>query len=722
MSEASSQIATSPAGFLERPTNNLKSAPTNKPLAKTTRRSVSSMKGLLPLTLSTSSCTSLANQLPEEALEQRVDDYFPEVLVQDLELSKIIFEARSMTAGSPTSSSLLPFDDCTDKSIATMNTMNPYRASSLSPYQSGYLRVQTLGAIQERNSMVSFLDQQEDERSGDAASDSCSATETDASSVYDAAPPSFFLRRQSIDTNVPSLDPTKAKMTPPRLSAISPSESSRCESSWIETDSDVEDDREEDAIYGTVLHLSPRPPTPPEFETRVDSRSSSGNMHKFLHRKSHSSTDAAALASPPGQHLSNSTAQAWRPSSTQYSRHSHTQMQCPDSPDSLYLPISQYTPPTPHSQSMHYMPDGGLARRASNRSIIRPANNHTTNATVIDDCARTEYNQFVSSLDSKYAPRADSVYIRPSPPPSPLPSVQMWLNGSAQLFSLPFQSDELARVVPLPPDVMETLRVTTACFPETMLLSSSLTIETIRAYSRKARNPGAEFTPPPTSRCSTPTSSKQSLWRRVVKRGSQQSNQRTRDVHTPTASLLQSPSLSSLESPKPWTSIKNVFGNCSDYICDALYSHIVAYNYISALVARYPTSLGCGRSCSSPVGSQHDDIPKKAASLLGLNERANSTSAASIRSARRFSSSHWGREDFIATSPLATSPHQDMAIRSIQTELLRCIRRLIATARLMAESDGVDEKMVEMDIEDADVLFMRSLCEIVRVNEEAAYL
>ncbi|KAL6800710.1 hypothetical protein GGI42DRAFT_343571 [Trichoderma sp. SZMC 28013] len=647
------------------------------------------MKGLLPLTLSTSSCSSLTNQLPEEALERRVDDYFPEVLVQDLELSKIIFEART---------------------------------SSLSPYQSRYLRVQTLGAIQERNSMVSFLDQQEDARSGDAASDSCSATETDASSVYDAAPPSFFLRRQSIDENVSSLDPTKGKITLPKLSPMSPSESSRCESSWIETDSDVEDDREEDAgIYGAVLHLSPRPPTPPEFEARVDSRSSSGNMHKFLHRKSHSAADAAVLASPPGQHLSNSTAQAWRPSSTPYSKHSQTQMQYPDSPESIYLPMSQYTPPTPHSQTMPYMPECGLARRTSNRSIIRSANNHPTEATAISDCARTEYNQFVSSIDSKYATRADSVYIRPSPPPSPLPSVQMWLNGSAQLFSLPFQSDELARVVPLPPDVMETLRVTTACFPETMLLSSSLTIETIRAYSRKARNPGTDVAPLPMSRCSTPTS-KQSLWRRVVKRGSQQSSQqRTRDVHTPTARLLQSPSLSSLESPKPWTSIKNVFGNCSDYICDALYSHIVAYNYISALVARYPTSLGCGRACS-PVGSQHDDIPKKAASLLGLNEGANSTSAASIRSARRFSSSHWGREDFMATSPLATLPHQDMAIRSIQTELLRCIRRLIATARLMAESDNADEKMVEMDIEDADVLFMRSLCEIVRVNEEAAYL
>ncbi|KAL7947438.1 hypothetical protein V8C42DRAFT_317770 [Trichoderma barbatum] len=524
-----------------------------------------------------------------------------------------------------------------------------------------------------------------------------------------------------MDTYVSSLDPTKGRVSLSKISPISPSESSRCESSWIETDSDAGDDREEDAgICGAMLHLSPRPPTPPEFEGGIDSRSSSGNMHKFLHRKSHSVAGAAVLASHPGQHLSNSTAQVWRPSSTQYPRQSQTQMQYPDSPESIYLPMSQYTPPATHSQSMHCMPESGLSRRTSNRSIIRPANSHAAEAALVNnECVKAEYNQFVSSIDSKYAPRVDSVYIRPSPPPSPLPSVQMWLNGSAQLCSLPFQSDELARVVPLPPDVMETLRVTTACFPETMLLSCSLTIETIRAYSRKARNPGVDFAPLPMPRCPTPTS-KQSLWRRVVKRGSQ-SNQRTRDVHTPTASLLQSPSLSSLESPRPWISIKNVFGNCSDYICDALYSHIVAYNYISALVARYPTSLGYGRSCS-PVGSQHEDIPKKAASLLGLNEGANSTSAASIRSAKRFSSSHWGREDFMATSSLATSANQDMAIRSIQTELLRCIRRLIATARLMAESDTTDEKMVEMDIEDADVLFMRSLCEIVRVNEEAAYL
>ncbi|KAM0256213.1 hypothetical protein ACHAQJ_005084 [Trichoderma viride] len=717
MSVASLQIA-SPTGFLEQPANNSEGAPTKKTLAKATRRSVSSMKGLLPLTLSsTSSCSSLNTQPPDEALERRVDDYFPEVLARDLEASKLIFEARSMTAGPPISSSPLPLDDYVEKPKAVTTS---YRLSSLSPYQSAYMRVQALGAIQERGSMVSFLDQQEDARLGDAASDSCSATETDASSVYDAAPPSFLIRHQSVDRSVASLHSTKERPSSSNMSPISPSEGSRCESSWIEADSDVEDEHEEDiGIYNTAPHLSPRPPTPPEFDVSIDSTTHpSGNMHKFVHRKSHSVAGAAVIAPPPGQHLSNSTAQMRRPSSTQYPR--YPQMQYPDSPESICLPVSQYSPSIPPLQSLHYSPDSGLSRRASNTSVKRRVSSRVANATLMnDECTTLEYNQFLSSIDSTYAPRCDSVYIRPSPPPSPLPSVQMWLNGSAQLFSLPFQSDELARVVPLPPDVMETLRVTTACFPETMLLSSSLTIETIRAYSRKARNPGSDVTPLPSSQCSIPLS-KQSLWRRVVKRGSQGS-QKSRDVHTPSANMLQSPSSSSLDSPKPWTPIKNVFGNCSDYICDALYSHIVAYNYVSALVARYPTSMGHGRSCS-PVGSTHEDIPKKAASLLGLNEAASLTSAASIRSMKRFSSPNWGKDDFRAASPIVTSPNQDMAVRNIQTELLRCIRRLIATARLMSESETAEEKMVEMEMEDADVLLMRSLCEIVRVNEEAAYI
>jgi hypothetical protein len=716
MSVTSLQTATSPTCFLEQSANSSRSAPTKITPARATRRRVSSMKGLLPLTLSsTSSCSSLHSQLPDEALEQRVDDYFPEVLARDLEISKPIFEARSMTAGPPISPSSSSFNDHMDK----LKTATPSYRPTFSPYQSAHLRVQTLGAIQERGSMVSFLDQQENDGLNDMTSDSCSATETDTSSIYSAEPPSFLIPHLSIDKKVSKLKLTNEKSPSSNISSISRSECSRNDNSWIEADSDAEDEyREEAGIYSTALHLSPRPPTPPEFEASIGSISVGGNTHNFLHRKAHSVTGPSGIAPLPGQHLSNSMAQTWRPSSTQYPG----QMRYPDSPESLCLPMQQCTTSIPSLQSLQYPPESDLSRRTSNTSIKKRAGSHAAEAaSMVYESATPEYNHFVSCIDSKHAPRYDGVYIRPSPPPSPLPSVQMWLNGSAQLFSLPFQSDELARVVPLPPDVMENLRVNTACFPATMLESSSLTIETIRAYSRKARNPTADTSPPPSPQFPA-TMSKQSLWRRVVKRGSQMPS-KMRDPHAVGANGLQSPSSSSLESPKPWTSIKNIFGNCSDKMCDALYSHIVAYNYISALVARFPAPMAPGRSCS-PIELQGDDIPRKAASLLGLNEASMMNSAAgSVRSAKRNSfMTQRGRDDGRTASPVSTIASQDMAIRNIQTELLRCIRRLIAAARVMSESGSAKEMLVEMDMEDADVLLLRSLCEIVRVNEEVAYI
>ncbi|UKZ71278.1 uncharacterized protein TrAtP1_012238 [Trichoderma atroviride] len=716
MSVNSLQTATSPTCFLEQSANSSRSAPTKITLARATRRRVSSMKGLLPLTLSsTSSCSSLNSQLPDEALEQRVDDYFPELLARDLEISTPIFEAKSMTAGPPIPPTASSFNGHVDKpKVATV----PFRPT-FSPYQSAHLRVQALGSIQERHSMVSFLDQQESDRLHDMTSDSCSATETETSSIYSAEPPSFLVPHLSIHKRVSKLQLANEKPPSSNISPISRSEGSRHDSSWIEADSDAEDEyREEAGIYSTVLHLSPRPPTPPEFEASSGSISVGGSTHKYLHRKAHSVTGSSGIAPPPpGQHLSNSMAQTWRPNSTQYPG----QMRYPDSPESLYLPMPQCTPSIPSLQSPQYPPESGLSRRTSNTSIKKRAGSHAAEAaSTTYERATPEYNHFVSCIDTKQAPRYDGVYIRPSPPPSPLPSVQMWLNGSAQLFSLPFQSDELARVVPLPPNVMENLRVNTACFPDTMLDSSSLTIDTIRAYSRKARHPATDTSPLPSPQFPT-TPSRQSLWRRVVKRGSQMPL-KTRDPHAAGgANNLQSPSSSSLESPKPWASIKNIFGNCSDYICEALYCHIVAYNYISALVARFPAPMAPGRSCS-PIELQGDDIPRKAASLLGLNEATTVTSAASVRSAKRNSFTQWGKDDGRSASPVGTFASQDMAIRNIQTELLRCIRRLIAAARLMSESGAAGEKVVEMDMEDADVLLLRSLCEIVRVNEEVAYI
>jgi hypothetical protein len=87
----------------------------------------------------------------------------------------------------------------------------------------------------------------------------------------------------------------------------------------------------------------------------------------------------------------------------------------------------------------------------------------------------------------------------------------------------------------------------------------------------------------------------------------------------------------------------------------------------------------------------------------------------------RWSSSSSGKDDFIASmkqAPVSTSTAHDNAVRDIQAGLVRCIARLIATAKLMAESGTGEERMVEVEAREADVLFTRSLCEIVRLAEE----
>ncbi|KOS19750.1 hypothetical protein ESCO_001169 [Escovopsis weberi] len=267
------------------------------------------------------------------------------------------------------------------------------------------------------------------------------------------------------------------------------------------------------------------------------------------------------------------------------------------------------------------------------------------------------------------------------------------------------------------------------CFPETMLLSSSLTIETIRSYSKKVRQPGAErlsmaaapqftFSAGPAGpvmpiESTSPCAGTKSRWRRVVRRASPCSKKKRESRFW--ESSAEPPSATAFEAPKPWLSLKNVFGNCSDYICDALYAHIVAYNYVSALVARNPppNPSNSRRSCSSGP-SDNEDIPKKAATLLGFGQSAG---AALIGVASRT-----GKKPRPSSKTSGVSSN-DAALRAIKCGLQRCIRQLITTARLMAEEDSGEgeDRPLEMETQDNDRLLMRSLCEIVRISEGAAY-
>jgi hypothetical protein len=260
-----------------------------------------------------------------------------------------------------------------------------------------------------------------------------------------------------------------------------------------------------------------------------------------------------------------------------------------------------------------------------------------------------------------------------------------------------------------------------------MLLSSSLTVDTIRSYSRKVRQPGADpldkLTP------DLPTAgARKSIWKRVVsyKRHPSISLSKNRDVH-PTISgepEPRPPTSQNINTMHPWAPLKNVFPHCSDYICDALWAHIVAYNYISAVLPRPPPHTGKAARGRPSVSndSQKDDVPKKAALLLGLGDH-HETNPSVERIARKLgaSASLWnlGREGMIADQP-SRSPGYDNAVRDIRAGLLRCILRLTATAKLMTEDGTGAERMVEMEPHNVDVLFTRSLFEIVRISEDAS--
>ncbi|CAG9995601.1 unnamed protein product [Clonostachys byssicola] len=559
-------------------------------------------------------------------IENHVDGYFPELLAKDLERSAVIIATQNLPLGNAETMT-------SEAKGATSSHGWPSRHPQTPQHQLASRTGRQLGSIQERRSVVSFVDH---------------SAHTDYSTTDDD---SFYANEGCISTVCPSSIARHELMTSTAATSLASNISvpslnktlsydSKLEHSWIDADSD--EDEPEQMVENHIGSLSPRPPTPPVSEL--------GAMSLQNNEK--------------------------------------------------------------------------VARQSSTRSrkSARPFNDSkpSTHPPYIHDDSDSD------SDEVSIAPRKTSqnpVFIRPSPPPSPLPTVQSWLHGNALPYAAQCQGDDLAKAVPLPPNIIETLRVSIACFPETMLLTSSLTIETIRIYSRKVRQPSIELVnnlipDPPVE------NPRKSLWRRVVtyKRGSSTSpRDRTRSP-SPTEQSLKSPSSSSLPppSPKTWLPLKSVFGCCSDYICEALWAHIVAYNYISALIPRAPPQANRHRSSTSN-DSQKDEIPKKAASILGLAASQGGSIPSIERPAlnKLRTSSSWtlNKEGMVAEQSSRAASNENTT-REIQTGLMRCIVRLIATAQLMSEDDKADEKIVEMETRGVDMLFTRSLCEIVRMSED----
>jgi hypothetical protein len=149
---------------------------------------------------------------------------------------------------------------------------------------------------------------------------------------------------------------------------------------------------------------------------------------------------------------------------------------------------------------------------------------------------------------------------------------------------------------------------------------------------------------------------------------------------------------------------------------------MVAYNYISRVPRSQSLPLNRASTVSSKK-SQNDDIPKKAASLLGLDSPQLPGPPNGGRITKKFSSplTAWGfGKDEMSPVGGALSAAQDNTTRNIEAGLLRCIMRLIGTARMMAEEGGGEDRLMEAELQEADMIFVRSLCEIVRISEETA--
>ncbi|KAH8170036.1 hypothetical protein LIA77_10580 [Sarocladium implicatum] len=608
-------------------------------------------------------------------------DYFPEQLVRDLEMSSAMFAAKNMSAGIPLSTSFI------DDKGRLRASLFPYRRASSPGLHSGSAHVPSLGPVEERESMVSFLNQRgthEDTTDGDSFAD------TEASGGMIA--PSIPFREQSVVTAATSL--VSGGNIPSPTGSL-PCDKSRIYS-WIEGDSDMED--LDFTAEDKTGFLSPRPPTPPVSDNSVGSVMKTAVVHHrprrekgSLHRRSQSL--ATDLPLKPQRRLSGRSAtaklQSTPPLRSSDFHHSTTTFGGQGWASRQPSPPAHAVMETPLPSMLDLGPMTSLP------SLVPAASPH------LDYDSDSEEEPIRAATGR--APK-NEVYIRPSPPPSPPPTVQHVLNGSTQAFTSSVTLDDGPRALPLPPDVVETLRVSVVCFPETMLLTSSLTLETIRTNAKRVRLPQNGGKGPFSSTSSPRQTTGRSIWRKVssYRRGGRWSRDDAGDMDvTP-------------EPPKPWMAMKNIFGGASDYICDALYAHIVAYNYICALLpAQAPISV----TPSSPTLSTNDEIPKKAASLLGLSQKeAVSDRPGTSRDARPHTS--WRRSGRPTSN--TASPVPESTLRDVQSGLTRCIMGLVATARTMAEEDGKGVgRGVLLEGRAGDEYLMRSLVEVVRLNEEA---
>ncbi|KAI1500646.1 hypothetical protein F5X99DRAFT_409869 [Biscogniauxia marginata] len=281
-------------------------------------------------------------------------------------------------------------------------------------------------------------------------------------------------------------------------------------------------------------------------------------------------------------------------------------------------------------------------------------------------------------------------------------NIENWLESTIDMFANGSQSkpEAVFPSLPLPANVIDTLRVSVSCFPETMLLCSSLSIETIRSRSRRVKHRADSMNSDPRSPLSqSEQQPKQSKWKWLPT----SKKQTTPPASPPGIKTKQSfksdysEPLCTSNPPSPfgapraeWAALKNLFPSGTDYLCDALYAHLLAYNYItsicprSALISPMSTSAAAAASASAAAfrpstaktssssdtniprsstasASDGTQIPRKAATLLGLQDDPSAPipEPPSLSACNRASTLRTKRSYFVMGSGTSNNSHHN---------------------------------------------------------------
>ncbi|KAK0656785.1 hypothetical protein B0T16DRAFT_385434 [Cercophora newfieldiana] len=770
------------------------------------RRSVSSMKRLLPLVLSpsttslstppsttttttTATTTTLAAKMATIE-EPATECSFPELLARDLEVSEAIFTSKSMTAGCPSLGLATPHGE--GNSYPFRRELEKARQPTLSVFSEpviGSHHRHSLAMDIRRNPSVATFGHDESRCAGeilDSASESSAGME----------PLPVRMREQSFTTAATSVSGRCSSLLsrkPVSPASLASSKMDRSqEGTWFdgEGDGDGEFDshtRPDTANNSGASHIMAAPPS----RRRANSVFNALETRDMFHTPSNNTNSRPATVyishRPPA--LTTTTEERPHTSSGPPRRMERPRLieiqpalAVPKRKSSLKkilceeLPLSTSTAPA--APSAPASPLRFVTSSASNgppneehdfRYHGGPLTSHPPMTLLATSCGRTVIDASKpSSFESDDPDRlrhrlsiAGSFHMggagsfsglivddeEPEEPPRQqeqqqpermrnlsMGTIGSWADSNAEVFAPRVTSNApviSAPGIPLPPEVVETLRISIACFPETMLLSSSLSIETIRTYSKKVKhrttpnhqhrlsedNYPSSYSSRPASRWGFP----KLIHARRAKQNSSQSAASLAGIAEMSGAIPRGAPMT-----PNWTPIKNIFSTGSDYLCDALYAHIIAYNYISALCPPATTSssmrLVPGSSDSdgpyNPEDKAGPEIPKKAASILGLQASAPAHSSAVNPLLRRIHSRRMGGRNSVAGSN-----HEMATLRDVQAGLGRCIAFLVATLKQTGSEprplDGRLRMVQAREAEAMDPLLLRSLCEVVRCSEAA---